>query len=359
MSIIRERLRQTLASAFVLALFSVPALFVLTSCHDTRSMAPKDRRATVQGPRQDANSLSGELRLLRSSGVATGQRENPAQYSSLSDPYLEKDAAPYLNEERSYAEDEATLINASAAVRGLNGKLTTAHAGQTLLADNGFKVRGPSSSATVATTASKYFTDDAPGTSKRLKTSKGLTSNLLTTAYSLTGRPYLDGGMTPENGFDDLGFVSYVYSKAGAAIFPKNAKGALSAGRPVTKEALRPGDVLVYRNPRNESQYLLGIYTGNGNFLLSSSRLKLVSETAAFGIDYGPYFVGGRRYFEDDAAAPLSDSMKMAATNGAVKQALANLGPIPKTTYKATTKRKSSKKGSKSRSGRSRSSRRK
>jgi hypothetical protein len=192
--------------------------------------------------------------------------------------------------------------------------------------------------------------DDAPSANKKLKNSSGLTTKLLTIAYSLTGRPYLDGGITPENGFDDVGFVSYVYSRIGAAIFPKNAREILSSGVSVSKDSLRPGDLLVYRNPRNEKQYLLGIYTGNGNFLLSSSRLKLVSETAAFGIDYGPYFLGGRRYFDDSTASPLSDSMKMAATNGAVKQALASMGEIPKVSYKAPVKKKVYKKSTKSKS---------
>ncbi|MDR2405264.1 MAG: C40 family peptidase [Deltaproteobacteria bacterium] len=361
MSIYREFFTKLLTPVNILVFISISAIFTLTACHENMAKRSVDTRTnTVQAPQQDRNSLSGELSLLRSSSVIPRNQEEatPRQYTSLSDPYLEAERPPYLNEEKSFEEDEETLINPKVAARGLNGTLSTRNAGQSLLKETGYS----SKSSAVASTSSKYYRDDAPSTSKRLKSANGLTTNLLTTAYSLTGRPYLDGGMTPENGFDDIGFVSYVYSSVGASIFPKNAKSILSSGTSVSKESLRPGDILVYRNPRNESQYLLGIYTGNGNFLLSSSRLKFVSETAAFGIDYGPYFVGGRRYFEDASAAPLSDSMKMAATNGAVKQALASMGNIPKASYKAPVKKKTSKRNVKSKSkqtsGRSKSSKR-
>jgi cell wall-associated NlpC family hydrolase len=335
MSQLRERFRKFFPVAMA-ALLALPALLLLTSCHEQLAQAGKPKRTAARSQRPDAGSLSGELRLLRNSGQVS--REG-VQYIAQAG-------------EAPQAGSGEPLINPGAAIRGLNGRLSTANAGQGLLAaDSG---SGPKA----ATTASKYYVDDAPQANKKLRNSQGLTSKLLTVAYSLTGRPHLDGGVTPENGFDDLGFVGYVYSKSGAAILPRDAKGVLSSGRAVTKESLRPGDVLVYRNPRNESRYLLGIYTGNGNFLLASSKQKLVSETAAFGIDYGPYFVGGRRYFEDPGAQPLPDSMKMAATNGAVKQALAQMGDsLPKASYKPAPKRKAPRKASRSRpraSGKSR-----
>jgi cell wall-associated NlpC family hydrolase len=374
MSIFRELFTRFLTPTALLAFLTIPTIFILPSCNDIFGFASRDRTTTQQPTRQDAkqdtqqdrNSLSGELSLLTDSGYMPAQEgeQETEQYSSLADPQIDGQGdLPYIEEEESFQEDEATLINPRVAARGLDGSLSTANAGQTLLTDNGVSTKG-SSGLPVASTSSKYFIDDAPSTNKRLKNSNGLTTKLLTAAYTLTGRPYLDGGITPENGFDDLGFVSYVYSKVGAAYFPKNAKNLLSSGVPVTKDSLRPGDVLVYRNPRNESQYLLGIYTGNGNFLLSSSRQKVVSETAAFGIDYGPYFVGGRRFFEDASAAPLSESMQMAATNGAVKQALASMGDIPKASYKAPAKRKAPKRTSKAKnskrtSSRSKSSKRK
>jgi cell wall-associated NlpC family hydrolase len=358
MSIFRELLNKPFPPSAFLAILAVPALLLLPSCHDSLSQAGKDRRTAAQARQQDKNSFSGELRQLRGSDVAPAEAAAPSgvQYSSLADPYIGPGQGQWTNEDKSFEEDEAALINRRAAARGLNGSLSTKNAGQTLLKDNGLG-GGGSSIEPAASTASRYYSDDAPSSTKRLKSTAGLTARVLTTAYTMTGRPYLDGGMTPENGFDDMGFVAYVYSKAGAAVFAKNIKSILAGGKSVSKDQLKPGDILVYRNPRNESQYMLGIYTGNGNFLLSSSRLKHVSETAAFGIDYGPYFVGGRRYFEDPQAAPLSDSMKMAATNGAVKQALASMGDVPKPSYKAASKKRSYKKSSKSRTKSSRSRR--
>jgi cell wall-associated NlpC family hydrolase len=98
---------------------------------------------------------------------------------------------------------------------------------------------------------------------------------------------------------------------------------------------LRPGDILAYRPPK-VGDYLVGIYTGNGNFILASQGLKVVTETAAFGSDYGPWFVGGRRYVDDPSAAPLPDEIKTDVANRAVKLALLAMGdniPRPENIY--------------------------
>jgi hypothetical protein len=90
----------------------------------------------------------------------------------------------------------------------------------------------------------------------------------------------------------------------------------------------------------------VGIYSGQGNFLHASPKAGVVTETDAFGPQYAPYFLNGRRFFDDPGAAPLSDNQKMAATSTAVKLALTELGPndkVVKPTYRPTPRAKAAK----------------
>ena len=161
--------------------------------------------------------------------------------------------------------------------------------------------------------------------------SKGLrTTKLLAAAYEQTGRHYKPGGLSPGAGFDAAGYTYWVFSREGLSL-PKTPSALAQAGLAVTKENLRPGDVLIYRNPADKvNGWHVGIYSGQGNFLHASPKAGVVTETDAFGPQYAPYFLSGRRFFDDPGASPLSDTQKMAATSTAVKLALAELGPNDK-----------------------------
>ncbi|MDR2456518.1 MAG: C40 family peptidase, partial [Deltaproteobacteria bacterium] len=231
---------------------------------------------------------------------------------------------------------------------GLTGTLATGRAGQGLLAAHGrsdppsWVISAPLESASaVASTR----IDNAPSSSKSARVRKAQTMQLLLGAYGQTGRPFKAGGKSPQSGFDPAGLLNWIYAQEGVKI-PATAADQVAKGQAVTREELRPGDIMVYKTP-GSAEYVVGLYTGNGNFILASSKLKVVTETAAFGSDYGPYFVGGRRYLDDPSASPLSDDLKTAAANQAVKVALTAMGdniPKPANIYGGTRKAKGSSK---------------
>lgn len=241
------------------------------------------------------------------------------------------------------------LIDAAACTRGLRGELATARAGNFLLIDNGLDESAlsdetagePQAAVATAALSTPAMTAPSAGTdeiiaepaslSTALNVRLGQTEGLLVAAYQQTGRIYKAGGQTPSSGFDSAGFTRWVYSQRGVNL-PREAKKQALAGRPVAREELRPGDILVYKNPggKGDAEYHVGIYTGQGNFIHAASKAGVVTETAAFGPQYAPYFVGGRRYYDDPKAAPLSDNQKMAAASSAVKLALSELGPNDK-----------------------------
>jgi hypothetical protein len=182
----------------------------------------------------------------------------------------------------------------------------------------------------------------APSSTKSIRSKANLTKDLLVAAYGQSGRPFKSGGHNPQAGFDSPGLVNWVYTQNGVKV-PQTARDLVAKGVAVDRENLRPGDIVAYQTPKS-SDYLVGIYTGNGNFILASQKFNVVTETAAFGTDFGPYFLGGRRYVDDPQAAPLNEDLKTAVANGAVKTALMNLGdnvPKPANIYGGSKSKKS------------------
>ncbi|MDR1546774.1 MAG: C40 family peptidase [Deltaproteobacteria bacterium] len=237
--------------------------------------------------------------------------------------------------------DAPKLIDLPTCVKGLTRELSTGLAGGNFLAYFGRVSRDRfTADLDQAASAAAVEFDRAPSSKKSLRLHNDLTGQLLLNAYGLTGRPYRAGGRLPQTGFDEAGLIQFVYGQEGLKL-PPTAADQVAKGQAVAREELRPGDVLVYRLPKT-GNYLLGLYSGNGNFILASSKLSVVTETAAFGTEYGPWFIGGRRYVDDPAAAPLSDELKTMAANGAVKLALSAMGdniPKPTNIYGSTGKK--------------------
>ena len=112
------------------------------------------------------------------------------------------------------------------------------------------------------------------------------------TALSTVGTPYLYGGTTPAKGFDCSGLVSWAYASNGVKV-PRTAKEQSKVGSSVSKSALKPGDVVVFR-----TRYGLhtGIYTGKGRFVHSPSTGKKVRVDDMNSQHWRGKFVTARRH---------------------------------------------------------------
>lgn len=335
-------------------LIIISALLTLTACTTTTTTSSSGSHLATN-PKNTLIAAKPQIRENKStSAPAALVVETPAVATSLASAPSVDIAAPAetsrpaagssVENEIENSAPGMTMIDAEACTRGLRGELVTVQAGHSLLSDNGLKdgelesgssvnplLAGLSASPMAAPSAGTDETVAAMASPAALHVKLGQTEGLLVAAYQQTGRGYKAGGQTPASGFDSSGFTRWVYSQRGVTL-PREAKKQAAGGRQVAKEELRPGDLLVYRDPsgKGESEYHVGIYTGQGNFLHAASKAGVVTETAAFGPQYAPYFVGGRRYYDDPKAAPLSDSQKMAAASSAVKLALSELGPNDK-----------------------------
>lgn len=89
-------------------------------------------------------------------------------------------------------------------------------------------------------------------------------------ALGLMETDYRFGGKNPEAGLDCSGMVSYVFDKAAGLKLSGSAADLARKGRPVSREALRPGDLLFF-NVANRPHSHVAIYIGDGRFIHAPS----------------------------------------------------------------------------------------
>jgi cell wall-associated NlpC family hydrolase len=112
--------------------------------------------------------------------------------------------------------------------------------------------------------------------------------SLVTQAKRFLGVHYLWGGLSAW-GFDCSGLIWDVYRAHGITI-PRDADPQFRAGRPVARDALRPGDLLFFGSPSYVEH--VAIYVGGGRMLEapdSAHRVRIAPVRWT-------YFVGARRF---------------------------------------------------------------
>jgi len=96
-------------------------------------------------------------------------------------------------------------------------------------------------------------------------------------ARSLVGTQYKSGGATPDEGFDNSGFISYVLNRNGVNC-PRTTHEQIAIGQRVTDYAdLKSGDLVFFGDGSGTAQFG-GIYVGGGAMVYSSSGAGNVTQ---------------------------------------------------------------------------------
>ena len=116
-------------------------------------------------------------------------------------------------------------------------------------------------------------------------------SDVIKTAKSYMGTPYIFGGATPK-GFDCSGYLQYVFQKHGIAI-PRTADEQYKLGlRTKSTKELVPGDLVFFETYEKGASHC-GIYLGKGEFIHASTSKGVRIDTLSN--DYWkPRFLGGK-----------------------------------------------------------------
>lgn len=115
------------------------------------------------------------------------------------------------------------------------------------------------------------------------------------TAKKYIGTPYAYGGMSP-SGFDCSGFVKYIYSQYDVDLY-RTAAGQSNNGYVISKDELRPGDLVFFATDYSGRISHSGIYVGDGNFIHSpkpGQRVEIITMSSGY---YASTYVCARRIF--------------------------------------------------------------
>ncbi len=107
------------------------------------------------------------------------------------------------------------------------------------------------------------------------------------------GIQYRYGGRSPRTGFDCSGLVYYSLQRTGVSA-PRTTREQYRQARPVSRSALRPGDLVFFRVYGNNVSHV-GIYLGNGRFIHAPSTGKKVSIARLSDAYWKRRFAGGGR----------------------------------------------------------------
>ena len=121
-----------------------------------------------------------------------------------------------------------------------------------------------------------------------------LREEILRSAKSFLGIPYLWGGTSVETGFDCSGLTMTVYQLSGLDL-PRTSREQFAAGSPVDRAALAKGD-LIFFAPRGDKVSHVGIYAGDGKFIHAPGKGKRIRTDVLTEGYYSRSYIGARSY---------------------------------------------------------------
>ncbi|MEN3041622.1 MAG: C40 family peptidase [Bacteroidia bacterium] len=117
-------------------------------------------------------------------------------------------------------------------------------------------------------------------------------------AKSYLGTPYRYGGID-RRGVDCSGLVCRVYADAAGVLLPRTADAQALVGLPISKDSLRPGDLVFFREPGRFRITHVGIVhkveNGDATFIHAASVSRRVVESRLSDPHWRLRFVGARR----------------------------------------------------------------
>ncbi|MCG8549499.1 MAG: C40 family peptidase [Desulfobacterales bacterium] len=127
---------------------------------------------------------------------------------------------------------------------------------------------------------------------------------IIRTAITALGAPYRWGGLSPK-GFDCSGLVVYAYKKLGIHV-PRTAKAQFKSCTSVTRQNIKPADLVFFSVPRRRGIVHVGIYIGNGQFVHAPGRGRKVKRASLNNIYFKQHFIKAGNFFYKKAGKRFS-----------------------------------------------------
>lgn len=123
---------------------------------------------------------------------------------------------------------------------------------------------------------------------------KDLRANLVETARTYLGVPYLWGGATAK-GFDCSGLTMAVYRLNGLQL-PRSSREQFDAGEKVPMGKLRPGDLVFFATTSSAGPSHVGLYIGDDFFIHAPSRGRRITKDRLGDAYFKERFLGARGF---------------------------------------------------------------
>ena len=124
-------------------------------------------------------------------------------------------------------------------------------------------------------------------------------SSILDLAREQLGISYVYGGASPSTGFDCSGLVYYCFTKNGYSM-NRTASGQYRQGVSVSKEDLKPGDLVFFASTGGWYIGHVGIYLGDGEFIHASSGGRRIMINKLSETYWTKYYYGARRLIDGE-----------------------------------------------------------
>jgi cell wall-associated NlpC family hydrolase len=115
---------------------------------------------------------------------------------------------------------------------------------------------------------------------------------LLSTALSLRGAPYRNGGSDP-SGFDCSGFVQWVFAQQGRRL-PREVRDQWRTGRDIDRDDIKAGDLVFFETISRGASHV-GIALGGDQFVHAPSSKGVVRVERFSSAYWSRRWVGARR----------------------------------------------------------------
>ncbi|WP_169833022.1 C40 family peptidase [Geosporobacter ferrireducens] len=112
-------------------------------------------------------------------------------------------------------------------------------------------------------------------------------------AESLIGKPFTQGGNSPEEGFNSTGFIQYVFRAGENIVLPKSPSQLWKLGKPIERSEIQPGDVLFFTGSNN---LIPAIYKGDNIIIVVTTNEGVVKRNIEEDSYWRDRYKGTRRY---------------------------------------------------------------
>lgn len=140
--------------------------------------------------------------------------------------------------------------------------------------------------------SSAAYESSEPASESSEASGDGIGQRVAASASALIGTPFAENGATPD-GFDNSGFIYYVLRENGYITCPRTTDAQSRMGAKISRENLRPGDLVFFGNDDGTEASFGGIYIGSGTMIACLSPGTSVREVDITTDYYTGRFFGG------------------------------------------------------------------